>query len=96
MSQFIDVISDQGAQELLGGSGCYPPIYPPSYPCYQAPKCDWSVTQTVYAPISSAAVSSSSATAFNIGVKNILSPQTSSATAVSGATSTVIGGTVSA
>lgn len=90
MSQFINLISDQNAQELLGGT-----IYnPPSYPSY--PKYSWSVKQSVYAPIKSVAVSSSDATAFNIGVKNLFSPQIATATAISGATSTVIGGSVSA
>ncbi|MBD2587568.1 hypothetical protein [Synechococcus elongatus] len=92
MSQFINLINDQNAQELLGGTTYNPPSYP--YPSY--PKHSWSVKQSVYAPIKSVAVSSSDATAFNIGVKNLFSPQIATATAISGATSTVIGGTVSA
>lgn len=97
MSKFINVVDDNHAQTLMGGSGYCIPKYPQPLPypngCYQKPSCG--VQQSVSAPIISSALSSSDAIAFNIGSFNLASPQTATATAMSGATSVVYGGSVS-
>jgi hypothetical protein len=91
MSQFINNIKDDCAQALVGGSGYYTPQYPTPYK-----KPTSTIKQSVFAPIKSLATSSSTANAINIGTFNIKSPQISTATALSEANSTVLGGTVSA
>ncbi|WP_208672604.1 hypothetical protein [Synechococcus elongatus] len=92
MSQFINLLNDQNAQELVGGT-----YTPPSHPYPMHPKKHpSSVSQTVIAPIKSVSISSADATALNIGFKNVFSPQTATAGAGSSATSTVWGGRVSA
>lgn len=97
MSKFINAVDDNQAQTLVGGSGYYIPKYPkhPTYPDYYK-KPSSSVQQSVSAPIISVASSSSDALAFNIGTFSLASPQVATATAMSGATSLVYGGTVSA
>ncbi|MBD2587567.1 hypothetical protein [Synechococcus elongatus] len=96
MSKLINTIDDNHAQSLVGGSGYSIPTYPKHpYPNYYG-KPSSSVQQSVSAPITSIAGSSSNALAFNIGSFNLASPQIAKATAVSSATSLVYGGTVSA
>ncbi|WP_338442436.1 hypothetical protein VZG28_05605 [Synechococcus elongatus IITB4] len=88
MSQFLVTVNDNQAESLLGGSGYT------QYPSYKKPTS--TIKQSVFAPIKSVAVSSADATAINIGTFNIKSPQFATATAVSEANSTVLGGIVSA
>lgn len=88
MSQFINSINDDNAQNLVGGWGGYTP------PKYSKPSI--STYQSVYAPIKSSAYSSAEATSVNVGGFNFLSPQIASSTALSEANSIVTGGVVAA
>ena len=88
MSQFLNTINDDQAQQLIGGWGSYRPQKPskPSISTYQS----------VFAPIKSSASSGASATSVNVGFKNLFSPQMAESTALSEANSIVTGGVVAA
>ena len=88
MSQFLNTINDDQAQQLIGGWGGYRPQKPS--------KPSISTHQSVFAPIKSSAYSGATATSVNVGSLNFLSPQIASSTALSEANSIVTGGIVTA
>ena len=80
MFQFIDTVTDEDAQQLMGGRG--------KRRLYQLLR---KTNQGLSAPIRSSAVSTSNAIAINISIFSINSPQVATATAISSSTSIVDG-----
>jgi hypothetical protein len=91
VDQLIEVVSDENAQQLLGGKS-----WNKNWGLDKLSKLQPKNSQTIFSPIRSSAVSIANAIAINISIFSINSPQIATATAVSTANSVVEGGTAAA
>lgn len=89
MEQWLEPVNDAAAQQIAGGK-----FWGKNWGSYKPSKPVLGIGQNVISPIQSSAISISRATAINISIFSVNSPQTATATAISGATSLVEGGTV--
>lgn len=91
MSQLIEVISDDSAQQLVGGKA-----WGKNWGIDKPKNRKLGNSQNIVSPIQSSAISTSNAIAINISLFSVNSPQVATATAVSSATSLVEGSSISA